>query len=667
MKLSGVTKKSGRAVPFFSILRTSVVVVTVTTFVLLRIKCVYTFTSISLPLASHKLSSSRSFLSTTTGIITNNNNNSKNKNKKKKEGRCVIPENIPLDVLYEDHDMLVINKPSGMIMQFVSGSVERAVVSYLNSTTVSAYGTPLWPWETSTSFEGIVHRIDKETSGILVVAKHPVAAKALHESFHQRRVDKTYLAIAVGLPTTTTTTANAKQKQQTPSSSMQTETSSSSPLIRRNNNTKQKQQQQQKQPSSSSPEKLIMNQELEKQQRLLSKQIKNCGRDVDKAIQLLDQQHHRHQQKSDNDDHTTTPPDHPLAFLPNSICYNAAMGVCKRAGRRNKALEVFDSMKTRDIIPNIKCFLKAINLCSKDEQPTGPLYQKAVDYVMYLQECKLSPLLNLYCISSAISACGQANQLDSAFKLLRLVEEEEENFLSDDIIIDSSFDDSRKLQLIGCYNAMITACERCEGEGESSPSLIALKDRLARITTSDNDDDPVVPVEPSHSINSSSNNNNDDDVDSSLLLNKDIVVNAPIGRLGTRKRLMGIVSTDDGGRDAKSIVIPLAYNGIHSLNRIVIETGRTHQIRVHMSSVLDCPLVGDPMYASTTTTTNNNNDDNNYRCMLHAFELTIPHPTTGSPIKIMCDPPSDFSSLSNTIITTTKEEEQEEQEKQLKA
>lgn len=647
----------GRAVrPFFSILLGSVVAIT---FVILRIKCVYTFTSVSIPLSSssQKLSSSRSFLSTTTTGIINNSNN------KKKGGRCVVPENIPLDVLYEDRDMLVINKPSGMIMQFVSGSVERAVVSYLNSTTVSAYyGTPLWPWETSTSFEGIVHRIDKETSGILVVAKHPMAAKSLHESFQQRRADKTYLAIAVGLPTTTKTKAKQKQQQTPSSSSTQTETTISSPLIRRNNNAKQKQEQK---PSSSSPEELIVNQELEKQQRLLSKQIKNCGRDVDKAIQLLDQQHHRHQQKyddDDDDDHTvTTPPDPSLEFIPNAVCYNAAMGVCKRAGKRNKALEVFDSMKTRDIIPNIKCFLKAINLCSKNEQPTGegPLYQKAIDYIMYLKECKLSPLLNLHCVSSAISACGQANQLDAAFQLLRLVEEEqEENSISGDIIIDSSFDDSRKLQLIGCYNAMITACERCEGKGGASPSLVALKDRLAQISRtsdSDNDDDPAVVVVEPRPIN----NNN---MHSSLLLNKEIVVNAPIGRLGTRKRLMGIVSTYDGGRDAKSIVIPLAYNGIHSLNRIVIETGRTHQIRVHMSSVLDCPLVGDPMYASTANNNNDddNNNDNNYRCMLHAFELTIPHPTTGNPIKIVCHPPSDFSSLSSTIITSSTKEEEEQ-------
>ena len=123
--------------------------------------------------------------------------------------RCVVPQNITLDILYEDQDMVVINKPSGMIMQFVSGSLENAIAFHLNNNNTdtaskSAYNTPSWPWKSQDSFEGIVHRIDKQTSGIVVVAKHPIAATALHESFKMRKVHKEYLAIAVGLPTTPT-------------------------------------------------------------------------------------------------------------------------------------------------------------------------------------------------------------------------------------------------------------------------------------------------------------------------------------------------------------------------------------------------------------------------------------------------------------------------------
>ena len=69
----------------------------------------------------------------------------------------------------------------------------------------STYNTPpYWPWKSQDSFEGIVHRIDKQTSGIVVVAKHSTAATALHESFKMRKVHKEYLAIAVGLPSTPT-------------------------------------------------------------------------------------------------------------------------------------------------------------------------------------------------------------------------------------------------------------------------------------------------------------------------------------------------------------------------------------------------------------------------------------------------------------------------------
>jgi pentatricopeptide repeat protein len=507
----------------------------------LRIERVYTFT-----LSTHK-----SQLSTGIGVYNNGLQNVNDPGLADyKNVRCVVPQNITLDVLYEDPDMLVINKPSGMIMQFVPGSVENAVVFHLNSSTSSnpnntlagLYRSPSWPWKSQESFEGIVHRIDKDTSGILVVAKHPLAARALHTSFKERRVHKTYLAIAVGLPT---------KAKQTPLQQTTIETSPQQlhllPLVERPN--------------------------LQR----LSKEIKNCGRDADKALELLNQ-------SSD----------------PNAVCFNAAISVCKRAGQRNKALSTFDSMKKRGVTPNTKCFMKAINLCAKEP----PLYEKAIELVGYMEECNLP--LNPHCVSSAISACGRAGQLEPALELLRLVEER------------SADSDG----LLGCFKAAISACERCGAIN----SVLALKDQLRAMS------DIVEPRE--NSIRA---------VVELQYLDEEIVVDAPIGKMGSRRRLMGLLPKFQGGREARSIVSPLAFDGTLSLNSVVIETGRTHQIRVHMASVLGCPLVGDQMY---------NSDDplkRAERCMLHATELTVPHPTTGAMLRISCPPPPDFSALADTI------------------
>ena len=463
-----------------------------------------------------------------------------------KNSRSVVPENITLDVLYEDPDMLVINKKSGMIMQFVSGSVENAVVFHLNSSTASnpnntlagLYGSPSWPWKSQESFEGIVHRIDKETSGILVVAKHPLAARALHASFQERRVHKTYLAIAVGLPT------KAKQTtlQQTSLQQLHSLPLAVDPNLQR-----------------------------------LSKEIKKCGRNADKALELLNQ--------SSN---------------PNAVCFNAAISVCKRAGERTKALSAFDSMKKRGVTPNTKCFMKAINLCAKEP----PLYEKAIELVGFMEECNLP--LNAHCVSTAISACGRAGQLEPALELLRLVEE---------LSADSD-------GVLGCFNAAISACERCG----ATNSALALKDQLQVMC------DITEPRE--NSIRA---------VVELQSLNEEIVVDAPIGKLGSRRRLIGILPKLQGGREARSIVSPLAFDGTLSLNSVVIETGRTHQIRVHMASVLGCPLAGDQMY--------NSDDPIKWaeRCMLHATQLTVPHPTTSTILKISCPPPPDFSALADTI------------------
>ena len=486
--------------------------------------------------------------------------------------RSIIPHNVTLNVLYEDDDMLVINKPSGMIMQFVPGSVESAVLFYLkhknpassSSSSSSSSALVTWPWKSPESFEGIVHRIDKETSGILVLAKHPTAAIALHAAFQDRQVHKRYLAIAVGLPTKEAI------------ASLETAAATGGTNIDDDNNI-------------SSPLRLhVAEAETSTDgQKLLSKQIKKCGRDTDKAFELLKD-----------------------AVHPSAINFNSAMNICKRAGDRNKALAIFDSMKERNVKPNVKSFLKAINLCAKKP----PLYQKAIELVGYMEECGIPVHPN--CISPAISACGHAGQIEPILELLRLLEADKR-----------SNDPNGR---VGCFKAAISACEMC---GESNYSL-SLKEQL-RIMMSDNG------VEDSENTNRRSV-----DLLQADHLEQDIIVNAPIGRFGTRRRLMGIQTTDQGGRDATSIVSVLGFDGTLSLNSIVIETGRTHQIRVHMASMLGCPLAGDHMY----------NDDKKSimkggaeRCMLHATELTVPHPMTGDLLTFHCPPPTDFSLLSDAL------------------
>ena len=108
-----------------------------------------------------------------------------------------IPENIPLDILYEDEFLAIINKPAGMMVHAGAGATEdsrnrgtlvNALLHHMAS--LSAAGGELRP--------GIVHRLDKETSGAIVVAKDDLTHRKLSEMFSIRRVKKTYLALVHG-------------------------------------------------------------------------------------------------------------------------------------------------------------------------------------------------------------------------------------------------------------------------------------------------------------------------------------------------------------------------------------------------------------------------------------------------------------------------------------
>jgi 23S rRNA pseudouridine1911/1915/1917 synthase len=101
-------------------------------------------------------------------------------------------EAIPLDVLYEDEDVIAINKPAGMSVHAGAGNSHGTLVNALlgRGQALSQSEDPLRP--------GIVHRLDKETSGILLVAKNDFAHARLSEAFRQRSVRKIYLALVQG-------------------------------------------------------------------------------------------------------------------------------------------------------------------------------------------------------------------------------------------------------------------------------------------------------------------------------------------------------------------------------------------------------------------------------------------------------------------------------------
>jgi 23S rRNA pseudouridine1911/1915/1917 synthase len=103
------------------------------------------------------------------------------------------PEDIPLEILYEDADLLVLNKPPGLVVHPASGHEEHTLVNALLhhcAGQLSGIGGVARP--------GIVHRLDKETSGCLVVAKNDTAHVALAEQFAGRTMEKVYLAIVCG-------------------------------------------------------------------------------------------------------------------------------------------------------------------------------------------------------------------------------------------------------------------------------------------------------------------------------------------------------------------------------------------------------------------------------------------------------------------------------------
>lgn len=116
------------------------------------------------------------------------------------------PENIPLQILFEDDDLLIINKPAGMVVHPAAGHPNHTFVNallYHCQNLIQSNPDPLRP--------GIVHRLDKNTSGALIAAKTTFAHKALVELLSLRKIKKNYLTLCLNTPTQTTIIAPIKR------------------------------------------------------------------------------------------------------------------------------------------------------------------------------------------------------------------------------------------------------------------------------------------------------------------------------------------------------------------------------------------------------------------------------------------------------------------------
>jgi 23S rRNA pseudouridine1911/1915/1917 synthase len=110
----------------------------------------------------------------------------------------LIPETIPLDIIYEDTHLLIINKPAGMVVHpaagHSTGTLVHAVLAHAPELTgVGGVQRP-----------GVVHRLDKDTSGLILLAKDDVTHQWLQNQFKSRKVRKTYIALVDGAPPTPT-------------------------------------------------------------------------------------------------------------------------------------------------------------------------------------------------------------------------------------------------------------------------------------------------------------------------------------------------------------------------------------------------------------------------------------------------------------------------------
>lgn len=109
----------------------------------------------------------------------------------------LTPQDVPFGLVYEDDDLILIDKPPGLVVHPGSGNADKTLVNGLihRFSELKDIGSPQRP--------GLVHRLDKDTSGLLVVARNQQAHANLSAAFKNRAVDKQYLALVHGIPETT--------------------------------------------------------------------------------------------------------------------------------------------------------------------------------------------------------------------------------------------------------------------------------------------------------------------------------------------------------------------------------------------------------------------------------------------------------------------------------
>ena len=108
----------------------------------------------------------------------------------------LVPEEIPLDIIFENQDLIIVNKPAGMVVHPAAGHQSGTLVHAALGYKADFQGVG------GTQRPGVVHRLDKDTSGLILLAKNDFAHQWLQEEFRTRQVDKTYLALVDGAPPT---------------------------------------------------------------------------------------------------------------------------------------------------------------------------------------------------------------------------------------------------------------------------------------------------------------------------------------------------------------------------------------------------------------------------------------------------------------------------------
>lgn len=108
----------------------------------------------------------------------------------------LVAEEIPLDIIFENNDLLVVNKPAGMVVHPAAGHAQGTLVNAVLGYDAELEGIG------GEERPGVVHRLDKETSGLILLAKNERAHRWLQDQFRLRKVQKTYLALVDGRPPT---------------------------------------------------------------------------------------------------------------------------------------------------------------------------------------------------------------------------------------------------------------------------------------------------------------------------------------------------------------------------------------------------------------------------------------------------------------------------------